>query len=487
MRRRSSGITAGLVALLAAAACGSGSTTPVGAAGQPAVTVEPSAVETSPAATVTFAAQVTGAPSTQFTWSVQEGSAGGSITADGSYTAPTVAGTYHVVATSVTDSSMKGVSTVTVAVAPARGTGLTYPPDVALVAVPMPSFSIPPYLVPVTDPTFGTTIVRIGNEGTGASSMRHHYAKDQPWNADGTLVKLNPGATMPILDGGTYAFIKNISAPSNDNVWSNVDPNTIYGGHGNSLVSIDVATGTWTTLHDFGVEGYSSIYIGDNEGNFSNDDHYACLIGQRGGTAWVISWDNVGKSILAAMDTGASSIDNCTVSQSGAYVVVNGASGQGTRSYRTSDLSFVAQLSSNRNHFDVCYDAPGGNEVIVKEDNGYPVIGIATGTLLRQAIPGLTTPQSHISCRNLQRPGWAYVSPEGVSSNSGTIPWQRLLAVKLDGSGLVEDFAHAHHEVGTSPYDGAPMVVPNRTGDRVMWKVAWDGSGSVYSYVAWQP
>jgi hypothetical protein len=47
-------------------------------------------------------------------WSVQEGTAGGSISGNGLYTAPKTAGTYHVVAVSQTDSSKSATATVTV-------------------------------------------------------------------------------------------------------------------------------------------------------------------------------------------------------------------------------------------------------------------------------------------------------------------------------------------------------------------------------------
>lgn len=65
-----------------------------------AVTVSPSRGAVDACRTLTFTASVSGASSGGVTWSVQEGSAGGTITAAGVYTAPAAAGTYHVVATS---------------------------------------------------------------------------------------------------------------------------------------------------------------------------------------------------------------------------------------------------------------------------------------------------------------------------------------------------------------------------------------------------
>jgi hypothetical protein len=78
------------------------------------VDVAPPTVSLAPAAAQTFTATVTNAPDTAVTWSIQEGAAGGTITAGGVYTAPNTAGTYHVVATSQYDPTKSDTATVTV-------------------------------------------------------------------------------------------------------------------------------------------------------------------------------------------------------------------------------------------------------------------------------------------------------------------------------------------------------------------------------------
>ena len=83
-----------------------------------AVSVAPRTASLSPGGTVTFVATVTGSTNIGATWSVQEGAAGGTVTAAGVYTAPPVAGTYHVVATSNADSTKSDVAVVTVTSAP---------------------------------------------------------------------------------------------------------------------------------------------------------------------------------------------------------------------------------------------------------------------------------------------------------------------------------------------------------------------------------
>lgn len=78
------------------------------------VSVSPSPAATNSCLTVTFAATVSNTTNRSVTWSVQEGAAGGTISSSGVYTAPSTAGTYHVVAASVADPTKTAVSTVTV-------------------------------------------------------------------------------------------------------------------------------------------------------------------------------------------------------------------------------------------------------------------------------------------------------------------------------------------------------------------------------------
>src|SRR5215469_6645897 len=73
------------------------------------LTISPNNITLRQGATLRFFAT-----SDAVTWSVREGSAGGSITSSGLYTAPNAAGTFHVVATSQSDSTVSAATVVTV-------------------------------------------------------------------------------------------------------------------------------------------------------------------------------------------------------------------------------------------------------------------------------------------------------------------------------------------------------------------------------------
>jgi hypothetical protein len=79
------------------------------------ISVTPSASTVGACQTQSFSARLTGSGGSAVNWSVQEGGAGGSITSAGIYTAPSAAGTYHVVATSQADPTKTVAVPVTVA------------------------------------------------------------------------------------------------------------------------------------------------------------------------------------------------------------------------------------------------------------------------------------------------------------------------------------------------------------------------------------
>ncbi len=78
------------------------------------VSIAPPSVALAAGTAQAFTASVTGTSDVSVTWQVSEGSTGGAIDASGLYTAPSTAGTYHVVAASVADPSVTASATVIV-------------------------------------------------------------------------------------------------------------------------------------------------------------------------------------------------------------------------------------------------------------------------------------------------------------------------------------------------------------------------------------
>ncbi len=79
------------------------------------ISIAPSTVNVIEGGMQSFTASITGTSNFGVNWAVQEGTAGGSITNMGVYTAPNTSGTFHVVATSQVDTSRSAMAIVTVA------------------------------------------------------------------------------------------------------------------------------------------------------------------------------------------------------------------------------------------------------------------------------------------------------------------------------------------------------------------------------------
>ena len=85
------------------------------------VSVLPATATLSVRQSLTFAATVTGSANQSAIWSVQE-AGGGTITASGVYTAPSAAGTYHILAKSAFDPTQSAFAVITVQSSSASGT-----------------------------------------------------------------------------------------------------------------------------------------------------------------------------------------------------------------------------------------------------------------------------------------------------------------------------------------------------------------------------
>src|SRR3989442_1457059 len=106
-------------------------------------------------------------------------------------------------------------SVVTVAASSTPGSFLSAIPADPTTAFTEPGTSKPAYLVPVRPAPFDVPIMRIANNpglpttpvsGTWGSDARHVYSKQQPWNADETLISIenrNGGAPPPHIPVGT--------------------------------------------------------------------------------------------------------------------------------------------------------------------------------------------------------------------------------------------------------------------------------------------
>src|SRR5664280_909495 len=179
---------------------------------------------------------------------------------------------------------------------------LIYPANRPLEYSAMVPLSRPGYLSPVTDPAFGTQVVRISDQSAFGSTdqyLRNSYAKMQPWNADGSRVLLSYTKTGYVLDGHSYRLLNKVPLNTiGDAVWSNTDPDAIYRSEGNALVRVSASTGAVTSLHVFA--GYTSVVVGGGEGSTSNDDRYVALLATSPAGSSALVYDLVSNTVVGS-------------------------------------------------------------------------------------------------------------------------------------------------------------------------------------------
>ena len=414
---------------------------------------------------------------------------------------------------------------------PSSGTVLTDPYAVFSV----PQVPRPAYLAPFIDPTFNSTVERVGSNvgastapllGTWGSDARHVYSKQQPWNSDNTLLTIeNRGGGSPtpmILDGTTYLPRYSPCAnfdrydyrwhpsPSHPHEQINVDP------AGRELMWFDVTTCTKT--RSWALPITVDYGIGSGEGNPSNDGRFVALGNNT--AMFVADMDprppyapypsvRIGPvytfppESLTASSPGTWTIDNLSVSPSGQYVDVKFGSADDCGSYDLHrifevDPSTLALKPHNMatgslrccsfqsrpngwifplKHADMAPDPFDNNEDVLVGGRSCP--GSTFGHVVKVRLrDGAVTPLTdgidessvyHVSTRNLDRPGWAYVSWFKVDGKRFS---DEIMAVKLDASQSVERLCHIH-TAAAGCYRCEAHPVPSRDGTRVLFASNW--------------
>jgi len=201
------------------------------------VAVSPSTITLDQGATTTLVATVSGTPETDVTWSVDGGGTNGAITTAGVYTAPAIAGTFTVRATSTADATKSGTATVTV-----RDVQVQLDRTTATVS------------------TAGTTTFSATVTGTTASSAVTWSVQE---GATGGSITAAGVYTAPTT-GGTYSVVAtSVADPSKKATASvtvvavvvAVSPSTITLDQGATTTLVATVSGTQATDVTWSVDG----------------------------------------------------------------------------------------------------------------------------------------------------------------------------------------------------------------------------------------
>ncbi|MBI3899527.1 MAG: hypothetical protein HY308_14715 [Gammaproteobacteria bacterium] len=338
-----------------------------------------------------------------------------------------------------------------------------------------------------TDPVFGTKITRITDPsqvGRG-DRVRHYYSKADPFNADGTrAILFGSDGSSWLYDTSTWKPIKALQVNSSDPeiLWHPRDPNLFYHLRfvGNSpnvraMALYDIRNDNIKILRDF--TEYESVRA-RLEGNMDRDGRYYAMFGMRGGRKDAFVYDVVNDKVSKRIPvTEEMAGDWISMSPSGKYVVMMG--GHRSRIY-DNQMNHLRDLPEGSfGHADLCMRA-NGSEVMVfdgadLELDGYRnvnMVDLATGAMVPLVRLGwVTTP--HVSCRNLDLPGWALISTQGPDRKYPNHDFE-IFWVSLEGAHEVRRVAHHHSSRENGGYFAEQHAVTNRDGTCIIFASNWE-------------
>lgn len=353
-------------------------------------------------------------------------------------------------------------------------------------SLPDENNAFPAYLTPFNDATTGAEITRIADAtafGQSGSVTQHNYSSKAVWNANGSLMMLSD-QNARILDASDFSVVYTVNLPGSE-CWSSIDPLKIYGvQNGNQFVSMNVTTGTRTVLRTF--TGYTNLDIGKGEGRIDQQDKYICFTANKDSSEWLIVYNVQTNTIVAELAQPSGNLDFASISDSGNYVYVSWAdhgtaANQGFKVYDY-DLTNYRHVWNYTEHGDCGVDQDG-NEVFVQFRDASLSLGNTQRYLeMIQLNDGTVTglyydtdnpsPRGvwggHISCRNVERPGWAYIG-EGMASND--VMANEIFAVKLSKTeNLVERYGKHHSNRVAGGYNHENHLCVNRDGTQMIFK-----------------
>lgn len=377
-----------------------------------------------------------------------------------------------------------------------------YPPDVVMTTIDWGSYtaplSTPTYLGTSIDAINGWTVKRISDGDNAAfdslgdvDQIKHTYSKRQAWNADGSYIML-AGNNPFLLDASDFTVLDRCAMP---NIWSNVNRLKAYSFSGTEfyyriLNESTYQGGSGVVIHDF--SAYNLIGTHTDEHNHSNDDRYWAFYGTRAGTGtdcWIVVYDMDTDTVLSEtqLSTPFSNVNWVAVCQDGSRVVIqyntNGSGTyQGTKSYNRT-LGDAVHLVNGTPHGDLGVSV-AGDQVFVSYQ-GTTGHSLSMVNLLTGAVTGIWDDNStsglyggHVSCRNILRPGWAYISEsESTTAVDNNNAFLEILAVKLDGSDIVERFCKTYARNSNTDEDHQARACPNPNGTQVIFNSDWDDAG----------
>ena len=343
----------------------------------------------------------------------------------------------------------------------------------------------------------GTELIRVtapNSESASKLGDRHQYSRRQVWSANETMMLFG----QKILNADTFETAVDDLKVSSASVWSNTQPNVIYGmrynPNLNEFVAWDVVEGEIEVIWRF--DEYHNCRLGDGEGNLSNDDSlivFSCRK-ENSRQAELLAFDTKKKRILGQI-SAKDNFNWASFSQSGRYILVEnndmGAPERELIRYEP-DFSEPFLLTNQTEHGDFGFDINGDDVFVMLDLRQINYIRLSDGEIGKIPLTRLldSIGYGHVSCRNINRPGWCFFSTSGngvlasvqIGSDYGVYP---ILATVKHVVGISKKNFQiwGQHYSTSSSYESQPKASVNPSGTAIVFTSDWGGESPASDYI----
>ena len=282
----------------------------------------------------------------------------------------------------------------------------------------------------------------------GNKSDYFSYPKLATFTSDGAYM----GTDNPFDFWNTVDFSKDAtrSSWSHGQYYSLVQstPHRSYwNSAGPSFLEYNSGSNTFTRTFN-SLDAPGNLLPTSEDGGPSWDDRLWAFQGKKSGTGnWVILYNRIDNSIVAEFDSGVNVEGGwVSVSPKGNYLIVARQPSSGQRfldiyAINTSSVTYLNRHNVMFGHADLGISMQG-NEVMVYRDNGLKMMRLDNGevtSLIGDSTTNGWFSVGHVSCKNVQQPGWAYVNSNETATYSGLtnstirkLSYRKIIGVKLD-------------------------------------------------------
>jgi hypothetical protein len=347
----------------------------------------------------------------------------------------------------------------------------------------------------------GTQFIRITDPGRellpgmrcAADYCRHRYSSTQAWNADQSLFVITKGcADLCFLDGRTYRplFARRVSA-HHDCKWHPRDPDLMICVHAAGIDLWAPRANTWSPA--LRLPGYSGFEFGPYKGNPSLDGNLVAvraLDPSRKPVAFAYDIAARSKHPDIELSKLAAANQYVTISPSGRYVYVAQLTQDGK------EPAYVFTVDGKLLQHWPEHHRPGHGDLAIDTDGSDVYVGISKAqpdeyhVIKRRLHDGQVTSlvplgdASHVSARNIRRPGWVFVSYQGTFEHTSAMGYPapfyaEVVALRIDGSGEVRRIAQTRSIM--HDYISEMHASPSPDGTKVVWASNWGKAGGPIS------